>query len=136
MFLHVVAATIGALMRSSSLCLTQCTSILIFLFLIFLKPGAVSYPAKSHMFIMLRNKMCNVYFWGSRILKCAFFNLGFQGFNVQLVSPKIKHCTYMYIFWVFFGCSHLYRNVMIKSNGNLLSSPSVLSCCTPRCRSV
>ena len=29
----------------------------------------------------------------------------------------------MYIFWVFFCCSHLYKNVMIKSNGNLFSSP-------------
>ena len=80
--------------------------------------------------------MCNVYFWATRILKCAIFNFGAHGFNVQLVSPKIKHCTYMYIFWVFFCCSQLYKNVMIKSNGNLLSRPSALSCCTPRCRSV
>lgn len=32
----------------------------------------------------------------------------------------------MYIFWVLFCCSQLYKNVMIKSNGNLLSRPPAL----------
>ena len=93
----------------------------------------MSYPAKithklyvQNMSIILRNKMCNVYFWATRILKCAVLNFGAHGFNVQRVSPKIKHCSYMYIFWVFFCCSQLYKNVMIKSNGNLLSRPPAL----------
>ena len=98
-------------MRSSSLCLTQCRSILISLFLIFLKPGAVSYPAKithklyvQDMFIILRNKLCNVYFWGSRILKCAIFNFGAQGFNAQLVSPKMNIVR----IFIYFGCFLLF----------------------------